>query len=57
MRTIIFHKNHMIDTRPGGLIIITRFFDVGRRVYTFNNGLWGDEAISWGRRWVERVVY
>lgn len=57
MRKIIFHNSHMIDTRPGGLIIITRFLDDARQVFKFNNGLWGKDALEWGKRWVEKVVY
>lgn len=58
MTKIIFHKSHMIKVHTSGLIHITRFADnAAPRRFEFKTRYCFDDALAWGKRWVEKVRY
>jgi hypothetical protein len=57
-RRIIFHKSHMLSASANGKITIIRFLANARQRFEFDLPQWPmDDALAWGKRWVERVVY
>lgn len=57
MTKIIFFKSHMIKAHASGLIQIIRFTETGRAVFEFPTRFCFDDALSWARRWVDKVKY
>jgi len=48
----------MVRTNGKGYIKITRFMETEPgKVFTFDTKLGFEDAIAWGKRWVDRVVY